>query len=108
MMARLRLNMTSPIIPIIITRIPITRIMVFSSSEGRTFGLHPVSPIRADAPWAMAAHLAMDTPLVGTLPVIVSPPSSTVDNGLSATASRPPLSPSGRHSKDVNATRRPC
>ena len=105
MMARLRLNMTSPIIPIIITRIPITRIMVFSSSEGRTFGLHPVSPIRAVAPWAMAAHLAMDTPLVGTLPVIVSPGSPTADNGLCAAPIKPYHSAHSRDSlKDINAT----
>ena len=78
MMARLRLNMTSPIIPIIITRIPITRIihimsLVFSSSEGRTFGLHPVCLTPADAPLVMGAHLAMGTPLVATLPVIAKP-----------------------------------
>ena len=73
MMARLRLNMTSRMISVIITRIPITRIMVFSSSEGRTFGLHPVSPIRADALLVMGAHLVMGTPLVATLPVIAKP-----------------------------------
>ena len=75
MMARLRLNMTSPIIPIIITRIPITRIMslVCSSSEGRTFGLHPGCLTPADAPLVMGAHLAMGTPWVATLPVIAKP-----------------------------------
>ena len=78
MMARLRLNMTSPIIPIIITRIPITHIirimsLVFSSSEGRTFGLHPVCLTPADALLVMGAHLAMGTPSGVTLPVIAKP-----------------------------------
>ena len=75
MMARPRLNMTSRIIPIIITRIPIIRIMllVFSSSEGRTFGLYPVCLIPADALLVMGAHLVMGTPLVATLPVIAKP-----------------------------------
>ena len=66
MMARLRLNITYRIIPIIITRIPITRILhimslVFSSSEGRIFGLHQVCLTLAGAP------------LVATLPVIAKP-----------------------------------
>ena len=88
MIVRLRLNTTSPIIPIIITRTPIIRItaLASSASEGPTLGSLPVSLTREAA--LSGTRSVGDAHWVGGTPRVVVKPKSVAR--LQSLATRPP------------------